>query len=317
LLDDYDQSFITPADYLSLLRQYTHQHFLSAGHPDIQEDYNPDTGGQIVGLARSHHYNHSTYIDLVLSGLIGVRPRADEILELAPLLPTRSTAGARPIRYFALQKLAYHGHDISVVYDADGSRYRIGRGLFVFVDGKRVSGPGPLARTRIVLPSKPFAASRPTPIPVDLAVNPGVPDGPIASASSSVSPTAIAEAIDGRLWFFPENPNGWSPDPSAKSPISWYSINLRKNRTIGSVELYFFSDGEKYRAPSVFRLQYPAPGGWQDIPNQQRSPQQPVANGENRIVFPALFTKELRIVLTNPPVPASFRLIEVKAFPPE
>ncbi len=120
LLDDYHQSFITQTDYLSLLRQYTHQHFISAGHPDIQEDYNPDTGSRIVGLARSHHYNHSTYIDLILSGLLGVRPRTDEILELDPLLPTESTPGERPIRYFALQRLEYHGHDISVVYDSDG-----------------------------------------------------------------------------------------------------------------------------------------------------------------------------------------------------
>ncbi len=290
LLDDYHQSFITPADYLSLLRQYTRQHFIAAGHPDIQEDYNPDTGSQIVGLARSHHYNHSTYIDLILSGLLGVRPRSDEILEIDPLLPTESTPGERPIRYFALQKLEYHGHDISVVYDSDGSRYGIGRGLFVFVDGKRVLGPTSLARTQVALPSKPFAALRQTFMPIDLAVNPGVPDGPTASASSSASPTAIAEAIDGRLWFFPENPNGWSPDPSDKSPTSWYSIDFRQSRTIGSVELYFLSDGERFQAPSVFQLEHRTPKGWQDIPSQQRSPQEPIANGENRIVFPALST---------------------------
>jgi hypothetical protein len=316
LLDDYHQSFITAADYLSLLRQYTRQHFVSAGHPDIQEDYNPDTGAHIVGLARSHHYNHSTYIDLILSGLIGVRPRSDEILELDPLLPTEPAAGERPIRYFALQKLAYHGHDISVVYDSDGSRYRIGRGLFVFADGKLVLGPRPLARAQVALPSKPFAAFPRTFIPIDLAANPGVPDGPIASASSSASPTSITEAIDGRLWFFPENPNGWSPDPFDKSPTSWYSIDFRQSRTIGSVELYFFADGERYQTPSGFRLESRTSKGWHDIPNQRRNPPEPIANGENRIVFPALSTQELRIVLTVPPAPAGFRLIEVKAFPP-
>jgi hypothetical protein len=153
-------------------------------------------------------------------------------------------------------------------------------------------------------------------MPIDLAVNVGTPDGPTASASSSVSPTAIAEAIDGRLWFFPENPNGWSPDPSDKSPITWYCIDFRQSRKIGSVELYFFSDGEKYQAPSIFRLQNRTPAGWQDIPNQQRIPLEPIANGENRIVFPALSTQELRIVVTIPTAPAIFRLIEVKAFPP-
>ncbi len=133
LLDDYPQSRITNADYLRLLRQYTRQHFLSRGHPDIQEDYNPDTGKPIVGLERSHHYNHSTYVDLILSGLIGVRPRADNTLEIDPLLPTKYVQEDRPIHYFALQHLAYHGHDVGIVFDVDGSRYGIGRGLSVFV----------------------------------------------------------------------------------------------------------------------------------------------------------------------------------------
>jgi hypothetical protein len=316
LLDDYHQSGITRADYLRLLRQYTHQHFLSPGHPDIQEDYNPDTGSPIVGLPRSHHYNHSTYVDLILSGLIGVRPRADETLELDPLLPTDSTADTPPVRYFALQKLAYHGHDVSVIYDSDGSRYHIGRGLSLFVDGERVSGPGPLAPTQIRIPSKPFSGSEPTVGPLDLAVNPGVPDGPAATASSTVSPTAIAEAIDGRLWFFPSNPNGWSPAASVKKNTSWYSINFKQSCVIGSVELYFFSDGEKYHVPAAFRLQYQTSAGWQDIPHQKRSPERPLSNGENRITFPAVLTQKLRVLLTNPLAPSSFRLIEVKAFAP-
>ncbi len=41
LLDDYPQAGVTRADYLHLLRQYTHQHFLTPGHPDLQEDYKP------------------------------------------------------------------------------------------------------------------------------------------------------------------------------------------------------------------------------------------------------------------------------------
>lgn len=316
LLNDYHQSVITRADYLHLLRHYTHQHFLAPGHPDIQEDYNPDTGTPIVGLARSHHYSHSTYVDLIISGLIGVRPRADAVLEINPLLPADATSDEKPIRYFALQNLAYHSHNISVFYDSDGTRYGIGLGLSIFVDGKCVAGPSPLARILVPLSSSARPALRAKSMPVDLAVNPGIPEGPRATASSSTSPTAVAEAIDGRLWFFPENPNGWSPDPSDESGTSWYSIDFRQECTLGSVELYFFSDGKQYQAPSNYRLQYRTPSGWKDISQQQRAPQQPLANGENRIVFPALSTKELRIVFSRVPAPATFRLIEVKAFAP-
>ncbi len=41
LLDDYPAAAITAADYLRLLRQYTHQHFLSPGKPDIRRGLQP------------------------------------------------------------------------------------------------------------------------------------------------------------------------------------------------------------------------------------------------------------------------------------
>jgi hypothetical protein len=314
LLNDYHQTYITRSDYLHLLRQYTHQHLLSPGHPDIQEDYNPDTGGTIVGLSRSHHYSHSTYVDLILSGLIGIRPRADETLEINPLLPLHDGKDERPIRYFAIQNIAYHGHNVSVFYDADGSRYQIGRGLFVFVDGKRLYSSGRLGHALIALPNRPSKPLLPTAMPVDLAVNPGFPYGPIATASSADSPKAIAEAIDGLLWFFPEIPNGWSPVTS--DATSWYAVDFRQSTTVASVELYFFSDGEKFFPPSDFRLQYQSAAGWLDIPNQKRNPQQPLANGETEITFAALPVDALRVVFTNPPAPFRLRLIEIKAFAP-
>jgi len=100
LLNDYTQDVVSHDDYVRLLKQYTRQHFLN-GQPDLQEDYNPDTGDVIVGLQRSHHYNHSGYNDLIISGLAGLRPRADNILEINPLIPTdaRST---NAIDYFCL-----------------------------------------------------------------------------------------------------------------------------------------------------------------------------------------------------------------------
>jgi hypothetical protein len=54
--------------------------------------------------------------------LIGIRPRADENLELDPLITTDSKPNEARIRYFDLQNVAYHGHDVSVIYDSDGSR---------------------------------------------------------------------------------------------------------------------------------------------------------------------------------------------------
>jgi hypothetical protein len=318
LLDDYPPAGVSKGDYLHLLRQYTHQHFITPGEPDIEEDYNPDTGKPIVGLPRSHHYFHSTYIDLILSGLIGIRPRADNLLELDPLIPTEPGA-EQPIHYFALQNLAYHHHNVGVFYDDDGSRYHIGLGLSIFVDGVRISGPTPLARIKIPLPAEPAgnrvgvqsASHR-----IDLAVNPGLPNGPIASASSADTAAPVDQAIDGRLWFFPEISNGWSPAAADPNPTSWYMVDLRKVQTIGSVELYFFADGSRYKQPASFALQYRTDAGWQAIPMQQRTPQNPLANGENQAVFPPLRAQEIRVVFTGPIAPSRMRLIEMKVFAP-
>ncbi|MDP9007909.1 MAG: hypothetical protein M3N91_04240 [Pseudomonadota bacterium] len=87
LLDDHHPPFIGAADYVRLLRQYARQQAGDGDEPDIQEDYNPDTGQPIVGLPRSHPYEHSTFVDLIINGLIGIRPRSDDILDIAPLIP--------------------------------------------------------------------------------------------------------------------------------------------------------------------------------------------------------------------------------------
>jgi hypothetical protein len=313
LLEDYPPAGITQDDYLHLLLQYTHQHFLTPGHPDLQEDYDPDHGGPIVGLPRSHHYEHSTYVDLILSGLIGIRPRADDMLEINPLLPPRGTSMEREIRWFHLQNLRYHGHDIGIVYDADGSHYRLGSGLLVFVDGKLSSGPTPLRKVEIPLRSTPRPVKRPL-RRVDLAVDLGFHDGPVASASSVDSGSSVTQAVDGRMWFFPEIANGWSPSPSNGS--SWYAVDFGQSRILASAEMYFFADGGKYRVPKAIQLQYETPVGWEDVPKQAVATQQPLANGETRITFPPLSVRKMRLLLKNPPAPETLRLIEVEAFGP-
>jgi hypothetical protein len=312
LLDDYQQTTIGAADYLHLLRQYARQH-LGGDEPDIQEDYNPDTGQPIVGLARSHHYEHSTFVDLILNGLIGLRPRSDETLEIAPLIPTTRRDEEGLIRHFAVQSLAYHGHDIGIFFDADGDRYGSGRGLSVFVDGKQRYGPGDLRRVSIPLSAQPPGVNRLRRI--DLAANPGIANGPMASASSVSAGSDAAEAIDGRLWFFPSNRNGWSPAGQASSN-SWYAVDLRETRRIGSAKLYFFAEGAAYLPPKAFRLQYQTPKGWRDIPSQHHLPMKPLGNGENTVTFPPLLAKSVRVVFTRPGRGANFRLIEVKVFAP-
>jgi hypothetical protein len=145
VIQEYRQNVVTRIDYIHLLRQYAIQHYFN-GEPNLQEDYNPDTGKPIVGLDRSHHYNHSGFIDLIITGLAGLRPREDDTLEINPLV---SSDGSMPS--FCLQDVPYHGHSVTILWDEDGKRNGQCAGLSVFVDSKRRSGPAPLGRALIPL----------------------------------------------------------------------------------------------------------------------------------------------------------------------
>ena len=96
---------------------------------------------------RGHRYLHSTFCDLVI-GMLGVRPSTVAAmgtgakgsvggavtLVVKPLLPVVRLG----LRYFAVDGLRIHGHDLCVAYDADGSRYGLGVGLHVLIDGALV-----------------------------------------------------------------------------------------------------------------------------------------------------------------------------------
>lgn len=103
------------------------------GKPYIGEYLDETTGYWLKGdQERSRYYNHSTFNDLIITGLCGLRPRADNKLEVYPLLP------AGKWNYFCLDNILYHGHHVSIVWDKDGGKYHAGRGLSLWVDGKKV-----------------------------------------------------------------------------------------------------------------------------------------------------------------------------------
>jgi len=117
------------------------------GKPYIGEYLDETTGYWLKGdQERSRYYNHSTFCDLVITGLCGLRPSADKQLVVNPLLPVGRWT------YFCLDNVAYHGHNLSIVYDCDGSRYHVGRGLHVFVDGKQAAYREDLGKLTVQLP---------------------------------------------------------------------------------------------------------------------------------------------------------------------
>jgi hypothetical protein len=151
LLNNYSQKVMTKEDYFKLIDVYTRSHFIADNsgnkRPWIDEDLHPDTGEWLArkslysknapGKDRGADYNHSGYGDLIISGLVGLRPQDGNSLVINPLIPEGTWD------YFCLDAVRYHQHNVSVVYDKNGNQYNHGKGLKVFVDNKEVfSGKG-------------------------------------------------------------------------------------------------------------------------------------------------------------------------------
>ena len=90
-------------------------------------------------------YNHSTFVDLVLSGLFGLRGGQDDTsVEINPLIPST-------VAHCAVDHVSYHGHTLAVVWDQDGTHYKKGKGLMIIVDGKVAASSPAIGRLRAAL----------------------------------------------------------------------------------------------------------------------------------------------------------------------
>lgn len=302
LLDHYDdRGPVTRSDYMRMLRQYTQLHY-QGGRLDLEEDYDPETGKPIVGLDRSHHYFHSGYLDLIMTGLVGIRPRADDVLDVNPLLPAATDAQA--LGWFHIERVPYHGHEVSVTWDADGKRYGH-KGLTVSVDGTELAHRDDLGRIEVPLARK---ANAPIARETDLAVQLVRGNYPMASASSGTEAENLHDAIDGRAWFYPELPNGW--DSAAGKADQWYAVDFGKPVTLGSTELAFFADGAKFAAPRKVRVEAWTNGKWQQVAAPAAKP---LANGVTRLSWSPITAERLRVTM-SPANGKAIRLAELKAF---
>lgn len=126
--------------YFSQMEKYV-QSQSHRGKPYIGEYLDETTGYWLKGdQERSRYYNHSTFCDLIITGLIGLRPQAENELVVNPLVPGGKWD------YFCLDNVLYHGHNICIVYDKTGMRYHAGKGLQVYVDGKLRASKSTLGR---------------------------------------------------------------------------------------------------------------------------------------------------------------------------
>jgi len=146
LLNGPAQDVVTRRDHFDAFITYTRSQRWD-GMPYIGEYQDENSGAWLKGPdPRSRWYNHSTYADLLITGVVGLRPRADDVVEVNPLLPEKSWA------WFCLDGVKYHGRTLTILWDVDGKRYHRGAGLRVLVDGAEIASSPTLSRVEGKLP---------------------------------------------------------------------------------------------------------------------------------------------------------------------
>lgn len=273
VLNNYHQDVISSSDYLKLLRLYTQQHILPNGKINLVENYDPNKGGPIVYCYWSNHYNHSSYNNLIITGLCGIRPSEGDSLIVNPLIDTS-------IQYFYLGDVKYHGHTLTVIYDRTGEKYKFGAGLTVLVDGKKTALLKDQERYKVFVGSP--IAQHSNPETIDYALNIRRKDYPKPSTSvNSVPDSSMYQAIDGKIWYFPEVTNRWTTLGST-SETDWYSLDFGQPREISRANIYLVADGEKFSVPDEINIEYLNGDKW--LPVKSNSIKL-VGNTSNTIVF--------------------------------
>lgn len=131
---------VTKDSYFRHMELYVESQY-HRGRPYIGEYLDEVTGYWLKGdQERARYYNHSTFNDLIITGLMGLRPRADKTLEINPLLPDTEWD------WFCLDNVRYHNHIITIIWDRHGDKYHHGKGLTLLVDGKKVGNRPDLGR---------------------------------------------------------------------------------------------------------------------------------------------------------------------------
>lgn len=141
LTENYNQNTITKLDFYNMLRQYALScHMVNEEGKKvcwIDEVISPVDGSwhsrnvlksqgwpeAYGGFERGKDYNHSSYCDFVLAGLLGIDVTGDKI-SVNPKIP-------EDWNYFKVSNLTVENRTYDIIYDKDGTHYGEGKGLII------------------------------------------------------------------------------------------------------------------------------------------------------------------------------------------
>lgn len=148
----YKQKIVTAKDYLYNFGTYAKSQYRISSYgeklPWIDENIHPYSGIWLArsiifeladpvvgkdlnhGFERGKDYNHSSFADLLINDLIGLKARTDDFIEINPMLTNNYWD------WFCIENILYHGRNLTILYDKKGTKYARGKGFLVFIDGK-------------------------------------------------------------------------------------------------------------------------------------------------------------------------------------
>ena len=144
-------------DWLRTFQCYVRSHQLRLDDgtlvPWIDENVNPVNGDWLSRsrfkvynngkwrepAQHSKDYNHSTFCDLVLTGVAGLRPAEGSAFTVNPIIPESWD-------YFCLDNVKYHRRNLTIIYDKTGLKYNQGAGLRVLIDHKPIAASAEIGR---------------------------------------------------------------------------------------------------------------------------------------------------------------------------
>jgi hypothetical protein len=134
LLNNYKHQDGMSGDvFYNELHKYAMSHKMN-GKIYLGEYQDEKTGEWLKGdNPRSKFYNHSSFADLIINDLVGLRPRADNTVEINPIIPENKW------EWFCLDKVLYHGKILTILWDKTGEKYGKGKGFKVYADGKEIA----------------------------------------------------------------------------------------------------------------------------------------------------------------------------------
>lgn len=146
LIDNYENHSMDKKDYFQALKTYAEAHQKN-GKPYIGEYQDEKTGKWLKGdNPRSRYYNHSSFADLIINDLIGLKPRPDNVVEVRPLIPEDQWD------WFCLDNVSYHDRILTIRWDRTGEKYGQGKGFRIYADGEEIFHSNELKNIEAELP---------------------------------------------------------------------------------------------------------------------------------------------------------------------